>query len=99
MLESVVWGVAAGILFTIAAGIRRWPWRWCAVVGLGFGVVLATLRLATLDAASDPSLLVLFGALGGSIATIGSERGERDRRTRSDAILGGRSAAAARSTD
>jgi hypothetical protein len=99
MLESVVWGVGAGILVTVAAGIRRWPWHWCAVVGLGFGLVFATLRLATVDVASEPSLLVLFGALGGSIATMGSERGERDRRARSDAILGSRSAAAARSTD
>jgi len=99
MFESVVLGVATGLLFTIAAGIRRWPWHWCAVVGLGFGVVLGTLRLATLDAAAEPALLVLVGALGGSIATMGSERGERDRRARSDAILGGRPAASARPTD
>jgi hypothetical protein len=99
MLESVVWGLGTGSLVLITAGLRRWPWRRCAVVGLGFGVVLATLRLATLDPASDGSLLVLLGALGGSIATLGSERGERDRRARSDAILGGRSATAAASTD
>jgi len=99
MLESLAWGVAAGLLVTIAAGIRRWPWQWCAVVGLGFGVVLATLRLATLDAVAEPALLVLVGALGGSIATMGSERGERDRRARSDAILGVRPAASARPTD
>jgi hypothetical protein len=99
MFESVAWGVAAGLVVTIAAGIRRWPWRWCAVVGLGFGVVLATLRLAAIDAAADPSLLVLFGALGGSIATIGSERGERDRRARSAVILGSRPTATIRSID
>ena len=99
MLESVAWGLGAGSLILIAAGVRRWPWRWCAVVGLGFGVVLATLRLATVDTASDAALLVLLGALGGSIATLGSERGERDRRARSDAILGGRAAAAAPFTD
>jgi peptidoglycan/LPS O-acetylase OafA/YrhL len=99
MLESVVWGVAAGILVTIAAGIRRWPWRWCAVVGLGFALVLTTLRVATLGPVEEPPLLVLFGALGGSIAALGSERGERDRRLRSDAILGSRSATTASPTD
>lgn len=88
MLESIVLGLAASVVFTIAAGIRRWPWRWCAVTGLGFGLVLAVLRLSTLDQTFDPSLGVLLGALGGSVATIGSERGERERRMRSSAILG-----------
>lgn len=88
MLESIAWGIAVGVLCTIAAGIRRWPWRWCAVTGLGFGLVLATLRLSTLDPTLDPSMAILVGALGGSVAAIGSERGERDRRIRSNAILG-----------
>jgi hypothetical protein len=88
MLESVAIGLAASLLFTIVAGIRRWPWRWCAITGLGFGLVLAILRFSHLDVAPDPSVGVLLGAIGGSIAAIGSERGERERRKRSDAILG-----------
>lgn len=88
MLESVAIGIAAGVLFTIAVGIRRWPWRWCVVAGIGWGLLLATLRFATVDPTADKALLVIVGALGGSIATIGSERGERDRRMRSAAILG-----------
>jgi hypothetical protein len=88
MLESVAVGIAAGVLFTIVAGIRRWPWRWCAVAGVGWGLFLATLRFAALDPTADTALLVIVGALGGSIATIGQERGERDRRMRSEAMVG-----------
>ena len=88
MVESVLVGLVVSLVFSIAAGIRRWPWRWCAVTGLGFGLVLAILRLSTLDPGLDPSLSVLLGALGGSVAAMGSERGERERRLRSDAILG-----------
>jgi hypothetical protein len=87
MLESIVVGIAAGVVFTVAAGIRRWPWRWCVVAGAGWGLVLATLRVAMLEPTVDASVVVLLGALGGSIATLGSERGERERRARSDAIL------------
>jgi hypothetical protein len=88
MLESVAFGLAASLVFTVAAGIRRWPWRWCAVTGLGFGLVFAVLRLSTLGPTLDPSLGVLLGAVGGSVAAVGSERGERERRMRSSAILG-----------
>ncbi len=92
MIESVVWGVAWGIVVMILMGVRRQPWRYCAVVGLGFGLVFGTLRLATLEVdprllAVDPGMLVQLGALGGGIATLGFERGERARDRRTAAIL------------
>lgn len=88
MIESVVWGAAAGLLALFFAGIRRLPWRYCAIVGVGFGVVHSALRFSMVDADPDPSLLVLIGAIGGSVATSGFERGEREQRRRSAAILG-----------
>ncbi len=88
MLESVAIGLAASVLFTIAAGLRRWPWRWCAVAGFGMGLFLATLRFSGLEPRADTGTLIGLGALGGSIMTVGFERGERDRRARSAAILG-----------
>jgi hypothetical protein len=88
MIESIVWGGATGVLFVVAAGIRRLPWRYCAVVGMGYGIVFSILRFSMVDIDPDASLLVLLGALGGSVATFGFERGERARDRRSAAILG-----------
>jgi hypothetical protein len=86
MVEAILFGAATGALFVVAAGLRRWPGRYAALVGLGWGVVLAALRLSQLQPV-EPGLLVLFGGLGGSLATIGSERGERERKRRSGSIL------------
>jgi hypothetical protein len=72
------------------AGLRRLPWLYASLVGLGTGVVFAALRLATPDASFDPALLVLIGAFGGSLATVGAERGERARVRRSEAMFAGR---------
>lgn len=88
MIESAVAGIAIGVLSMIASGVRRLPWRYCAIVGGGTGFVFSILRYSMIDADPDPSMLVLLGALGGSIATTGFERGERERRRRSAAILG-----------
>ena len=93
MIEALVWGAVAGILTMVVTGIRRQPWQYCVVVGLGFGLVLGTLRLSTLD--ETPGLLVLLGALGGSISTLGFERGERARDRRSAAIIGSQSSTVA----
>ena len=90
ILEAIIWGVPVGVVTVFAAGIRRLPWRHAAVVGAGMAVVFGAVRVATLDATFDPSLLVLFGALGGSIATTGSLAGERARIKRSEAILAAR---------
>jgi hypothetical protein len=89
VIEAIAWGVVVGALSVFLVGLRRLPWRHAALVGTGFGVVFGTLRLATLDLTVDPAMLVLVGALGGSIATVGSERGERARKSRSAEILAG----------
>ena len=85
MIEAIVFGAVAGVLFMLIAGLRRWPWRYAGLVGLGWGVIFTALRLSVADV--DPGLLVLVGGLGGTIATLGSERGERARARRSAAIL------------
>lgn len=90
IIEAIAWGVGFGVLSVFLVGLRRLPWRYAGLVGLGSGVVLATLRLATTGLEFDPGLLVMFGAIGGSLATIGAERGERARVRRSVVILAGR---------
>jgi hypothetical protein len=90
IIEAIAWGAGFGAIAVFLVGLRRLPWRYASLVGLGGGVVFATLRLATLDGRFDPGLLVLIGAFGGSLATLGTERGERERVRRSVAILAGR---------
>lgn len=87
IIEAIGWGIGFGVIALVLTGVRRLPWRYAILVGIGSGVVLAALRLAMLDARSDPGLLVLIGAVGGSLATLGSERGERERTRRTAAIL------------
>lgn len=87
IIEAIALGIGFGVIAVFLVGVRRLPWRYAILVGVGSGVVLATFRLATLDARSDPGLLVLIGAVGGSLATLGAERGERERVRRSTAIL------------
>jgi peptidoglycan/LPS O-acetylase OafA/YrhL len=90
MVEAIAWGVGSGALIVVMVGLRRLPWLYAILVGVGFGLVLGVVRLATLDPTFDPGMLVLLGALGGSVATFGNERGERERVRRSAAILAGR---------
>ena len=87
IIEAIVWGIGFGVIAVFFAGLRRLPWRYSILVGVGVGVVLAALRMATLDPRIDPGVLVLIGAVGASLATLGSERGERARVRRSAAIL------------
>lgn len=96
MTEAIALGVLIGALAVLTSGIRRLAWRYRALLGVGFAVVFAALRLAMTG--GDPGLLVLIGAFGGALATVGSERGERDRERRSAAILGGSSALPATSS-
>ena len=84
MIEAIAYGAVVGVLCVFVAGLRRWPWPYAIVVGLGWGVIFAALRL-TVEV--DPGLLVLLGGLGGALATLGSERGERARVRRSESIL------------
>ena len=88
MIEAIVWGAGMGILAVLGAGLRRLQWRYSGLVGLGYFVVFATLRLSAMDVYSG--LLVLLGAVGGGLATLGHERGERERARRSASILAGR---------
>jgi len=93
MVESFIWGAVWAVLGTVLVGIRRLPWRHCAVVGLGFGIVLGTMRVATMASDTtpllvEPWLLVSLGAIGGGMAQLGFERGEQARKQRSAAILG-----------
>ena len=89
LIEAIAWGVGVGAVSVIAVGIRRIPWAYAVLVGTGTGVVFAALRLAMFDLSADPGLLVLCGAVGGSIAAVASERGERARIRRSAEILSG----------
>lgn len=86
MIEAILLGVAVGGLGILAAGVRRLPWKYAALVGLGFGLVIFALRLAY--EAVDPFLPVWLAAGGGMLWMMGSERGERERARRSAEILG-----------
>lgn len=87
IIEAIAWGIGFGVIAVFLVGVRRLPWGYAILVGAGSGLVLAAVRLAMLDARFDPGLLVLIGAVGGSIATLGAERGERERMRRTVAIL------------
>ncbi len=86
MIEALIWGAATGVLFLLVAGLRRLPWSSAGLFALGCGTVFTTLRLAQLN--FDPGSLVLLAAVGGSIASVGWGRGERERARRSASILG-----------
>lgn len=91
MSEAIVWGASVGVLFLLVAGLRRLPWRYAGLMTLGFGTVFAALRLAQLDLEgplTDAGSLVLLAAVGGSLAAVGWERGERERARRSGSIIG-----------
>jgi hypothetical protein len=90
LIEPLVFGAAVGGLMVLVAGIRRIPWRYAVVVGVGYGIVFAALRAATFGV--DTSILILFGALGGSVAIRGWDLGEQERKRISSAITAIRSA-------
>jgi hypothetical protein len=90
LIGAVAWGGVAGALMTLGAGIRRIPWRYGVVVGAGWGIVFAALRVATLG--GDPAILVLIGAIGGSLTMHGWDRGLQERKRISDEITAVRSA-------
>lgn len=94
MVEAILWAVAFGALSAIVTGIRRFPWRYCAGIGLGFGIVVWAMRLAMVGIDPsfgrflDPGTLVLIGAFGGGLTQFAFDRGERAQQRRTAAILG-----------
>lgn len=95
MIDAVIWGAVPGLLVVLLTGLRRFRWRWRAVVGLGSGIVFWAVRIATLGADPaagvfvEPVVLVLIGAAGGSLSQFGFDRGEEERRRRTAAFLAG----------
>jgi hypothetical protein len=90
LVEPLLFGAGVGALMVLVAGIRRIPWRYAVIVGVGYGIVFAALRAATFGV--DTATLILFGALGGSVAIRGWDLGEQERKRISDAITAIRSA-------
>ena len=94
MVEAIAWAVGLATPLVFVAGLRRFPWRYCALAGFGFGLVFWAGRLAivTVDPPFnrflDPGTLVLIGALGGGLVQFAFDRGERARQRRTAAILG-----------
>jgi hypothetical protein len=97
MVEAMAWTIGSGAILAVLTGVRRFPWRYCAGVGVGFGIVVWALRLATIsiDPSSatplDPGMLVLIAAFGGGLTQFAFDRGERALQRRSAEILGTRS--------
>ena len=85
MIEALIAGAVTGSLWMLFAALRRIPWRYAAIMGLGAGVVFATLRQVSIDL--DPGTGVLLGALGGGIVQLGFERGQRERDRQTAEIL------------
>ena len=85
MIEALIVGAVTGSLWMLFAGLRRIPWRYAAVMGLGAAVVFSALRQVTIDL--DPGTGVLLGALGGGIVQLGFDRGQRERQRQTAEIL------------
>lgn len=85
LVSAAVLFLAAAGMATLGAGIRRIPWRYGAVLGMGTGAVLTAVWAATAGL-SDPPILVLIGAIGGSVTQQAFDRGQRERRRISDGI-------------
>jgi hypothetical protein len=86
MIDALITGVATGLLWMLLAGLRRIPWRYAVIMGLGAGVVFSALRQVTIDL--DAGLGVLLGAIGGSVVQLGFDRGQRERERQTAEILG-----------
>jgi hypothetical protein len=91
MIEATAAGLilfAVGVVLML--GIRRIAWRYAVIAALGMGLVLALVR-GWPD--MPGGVAVLLAAIGGGLASLGVERGERDRERRAVAILRGSSIA------
>lgn len=85
MIEPLVLGLVVGIGSMVLLGIRRIAWRYAVLVGAGTGLVFAQLPCWQ---SVPPGVAVLLAAIGGALAGIAFERGERDRELRVGTILG-----------
>lgn len=94
MGEAIVWALGLATPFVFVAGLRRFPWRYCALASVGVGFVFWAGRLAIVGVDPpfrtflDPGTLVLIGAFGGGLFQFAFDRGERARERRTAAILG-----------
>jgi hypothetical protein len=86
MLEPAVSGLIVGVGMMLMLGLRRLPWRYALVTALGFGLVFALLWGVP---GLSPEIAVLLAAIGGGIAALAFERGEREREQRVTRILRG----------
>jgi hypothetical protein len=84
MVEPLLWGFIFGIGVVLTLGLRRIALRYALGTALGMGVVLALLR-GWPDMPAD--VAVLLAAIGGGLASLAFERGERDREGRVAEIL------------
>lgn len=88
MIEPLLWGLILGIGVMLMLGLRRIALRYTLVAAAGVGLVFALLR-GWPD--MPAGVTVLLAAIGGGLASLAVERGERDRAQRVAAILRGSS--------
>lgn len=86
VITALVGFLVTACSLTLAAGIRRIPWRYGALIGVGMAMVLTAAWAANARLRIDPATLVLIGALGGSLTQQAFDRGERERRRISEGI-------------
>lgn len=90
LLTAIVFGGASVALFVGLVGVRRIPWRHAALIGVGYVIVFAALWLAMNG--GDLPILVMVGAIGGSLVQRSFDRGEQERHRISEEITSRRSA-------
>jgi hypothetical protein len=83
-VSFVVWVGMAMLML----GLRRIAWRYAFVTASGMGLVFVLLRGWP---GMSTQVAVLLAAIGGGLATLAAERGERDRKRRVAQILEGSS--------
>jgi hypothetical protein len=88
MVEPLLSGFIVGIGVVLMAGLRRLAWRYAVVEAVGVGLVFALLRGWP---GMSADVAVLLAAIGGALASLAFERGERDRERRVAEILRGSS--------
>jgi hypothetical protein len=84
LLVALLFGGVGAVLFFGMAGIRRIRWRYAALMGAGYAIVLAALWFAMFR--SDNPILVLVGGLGGVLAQRGFGEGMQERNRISEEI-------------
>jgi len=85
MVEPLRWGLIRGAGVMLMLGLRRMAWRYALPTAFGVGLVFSLLR-GWPD--MEAGIAVLLAAIGGGVASLAFERGERDRQHRVAKILG-----------